>query len=110
MDINDISKVSFGRRTTVYPGTANFHDILEEEIMNHRGNFNQVQSTQGVTPLTSERSHRKEPKAAHELKTLNAAPKGFAQQNAFAKDYTAVFVRKSDVDQASSSGNPIDSV
>ena len=81
---------------------ANFHDVLEEEIMNHRRNF------------ISERSHRKESEPGHdlpsfELKTLNATPEGFAQQNALTEHHTGVSV-PNDVRQGSSSVNIIDSV
>ena len=82
---------------------ANFHDVLEEEIMNHRRNF------------ISERSHRKESEPGHdlpsfELKPLNATPEGFAQQNALTEHHTGVSVQKTDVCQGSSSVNIIDSV
>ena len=65
--------------------------------MNYRRNSNKVQSTWGATTLISERSHRKDSEPGHdlpsfELKTLNATPEGFAQQNILTEHYTGVSV------------------
>ena len=82
--------------------------------MNHRRNSNKVQSTWDATTLINERSHRKESEPGHdlpslELKTLNATPEGFGQQNALTEHQTGVTV-PNDVRQGSSSVNIIDSV
>ena len=50
LDINDISKVSFGRRTTVYPGMANLREILEEEIEKHSAKTDEVQDSSHEVP------------------------------------------------------------
>ena len=32
VNLNDIPKISFGRRSTVYPGTADLNDLVEKEV------------------------------------------------------------------------------
>ena len=47
LDMNDISTMSFGRRSTAYPGTPNFQEILTEELKDHKGGYNEIWSEGG---------------------------------------------------------------
>lgn len=111
VDINDMSKVSFGKRTTVYPGTASFQTLLEDEIMNHRG---ESPSRRGSNPLAIGRSCE-EQKIGHgfhsdELKPRNASQDEFTQPSPLTVHHPGVSLRTNDFHQGGSSDIVNDSV
>ncbi|KAK5311991.1 hypothetical protein LTR93_011504 [Exophiala xenobiotica] len=53
VNLDDISKISFGRRSTVYPGQANFDELVEKEL-SRDGNMESFRRSLPSTPIPPE--------------------------------------------------------
>ena len=70
VDMNDISTMSFGRRSTAYPGTANLQEILREELKEHQGEYGEILSEGGSKAFVNRTPDQGVPLVDHQVRSM----------------------------------------
>ena len=69
MNLNDISEVSFGRRSTVYPGTADLESLLETEMMGYCGELQNLKLEEAGQKGSDASTYRGHPETKSDFQT-----------------------------------------